>query len=330
MKQKTTSLHEALDFHRHLIVADGHCDTVLAVARGSRKLGEYSESGHIDLIKMQEGGVRVQFFAAFIETLFKPFSSLTRALQLIDVFIAETESNCRRIAHGLNIKQISRELEKGKVVGILGIEGGEALNGDLAVLRVMYRLGVRFIGLTWNQRNMIADGVGEEITGGGLTGFGREVVREMNRLGMIIDLAHISEQGFWDVLRLSRDPVMVSHSNCRTLCEHPRNLNDEQIRELGRHNGVLGLSFVPKFLGQEGTGIKNFLDHVDHVAGLAGTECIGIGSDFDGIETTAAGLEDCRCYPAITAGLMERGYTESEIRGIMGENILRLMEIVIK
>ncbi|PKM81819.1 MAG: peptidase [Firmicutes bacterium HGW-Firmicutes-14] len=320
----------ALELHRKLIVADGHCDTILKIARGETELNKYSGSGHIDLVRMQEGGVRVQFFAAFIESMFKPFSSLTRAMQLIDTFYSEAEACSHMLAVGLSMSQVHRELRCGKIVAVLGIEGGEVLNGDISVLRVLFRLGVRFLGLTWNQRNQIADGVQESITGGGLTQFGCAVVKEMNRLGMIIDLSHISEAGFWDVLKTSCCPVMVSHANCYSLCNHPRNLNDDQIKALARNNGIMGLSFVPQFIGGNDRAIDDFLDHVDYVAALAGTGVIALGSDFDGIDHTAAGLADCRCYPAITAGLLERGYTEKEIRGIMGNNILSLMENILK
>lgn len=319
-----------LELHKNLVVIDGHCDTILDVIRGVRTLAKTSEEGHVDLVRLQEGGVRVQFFAGFIETFYKPFSSLTRALQLIDVFYSEIELNNHLIEVGLSANQIRKNLRTGKIIGILGIEGGEALNGSLEVLRVLYRLGVRFIGLTWNQRNQIADGVWETVSGGGLTFFGRQVIEEMNRLGMLIDLAHISEPGFWDVLSLSKGPVMVSHANCRTLFEHPRNLTDDQIRALAEKHGIIGLSFVPEFIGRGETTLADFLDQIDHVAAIAGTEVIGIGSDFDGIEYTPVGLEDCRSYPFITQGLIERGYTDKEIRGIMGENFLRLIDKVLK
>ena len=325
---KEGSLKDVLEFHRQLTVVDSHCDTILEAAKGRGKLRKASETGHVDIKRMQEGGVGVQFFAAFIETAYKPFSSLTRALQLIDTFYTEVDSCGDVLAQGQNMRQIRNDLKAGRMIAVLGIEGGEALNGDLQVLRTIYRLGVRFLGLTWNQRNQLADGVGESITGGGLTNFGREVVREMNSLGMIIDLAHISEAGFWDTLEISRQPVIVSHANCYELCNHPRNLNDDQIKSLAENCGVLGLSFVPEFLGSEMASLDGLLDHVDHVAGLVGTETIAIGSDFDGIDQTPVGLDDSRCYPRITAGLLQRGYTENEIKGIMGENMLRLMEKV--
>ena len=323
---RRTVSQNALNFHSKLTVVDGHCDTILKVAGGHAKLAQCNESNHVDLIKMQEGGTRVQFFALFIESVYKPGNALSRTLQLIDTFYSEMDSCSHAFATGLKMTQIIKELKRGKIIAVMGIEGGEVLHGDIAVLRILYRLGVRFLGLTWNQRNDIADGAAENVTGGGLTCFGRNVVQEMNRLGMIIDLAHISDAGFWDVMKVSRLPVMVSHANCRRLCDHPRNLTDEQIRALSESNGILGLSFVPQFLGKGKTDVNDLISHIDHVAGLAGTDVIGLGSDFDGIENTAAGLDDCRCYPAITERLLKRGYTEKEIRGIMGENMLKFMK----
>ena len=328
MEKKNRFSKSAEDLHRDLLIIDGHCDTILEIIRGKRKLGQLNNEGHIDLVRLKAGGVKVQFFAAFIETVFKPCHSLTRALQLIDAFFTEMADYGDVIVPGFGMKQIRRDMKEGKVIAVLGIEGGEALNGDLAVLRMFNRLGVRSIGLTWNKRNNIADGVGESVTRGGLTEFGRQVICEMNRLGMIIDLAHISEPGFWDALELSNKPVMVSHANCAALCGHPRNLSDSQIKALTQKGGVLGVSFVPEFLGRGRSGLEEFLNHVDHIAALVGTEVIALGSDFDGIDVTASGLEDCRCYPSITAKLLERGYTEKEIRNIMGENFFRLMEKV--
>lgn len=317
---------DALEFHKQIIVADCHCDTLLETMNKGRRLYSYSEEGHVDLPRLQQGGVNLQFFAAFIETAYKPFNALTRSLELIDTFYREIDMCGGALVPGYNAKQIRKLLKEAKIAAVLGIEGGEALNGNLSVLHALYRLGVRFLGLTWNQRNQIADGAGEGQTGGGLTKFGREVVREMNTLGMIIDLAHISEAGFWDVLAHSRDPVMVSHANCYMLRNHPRNLKDDQITALAKSGGILGLSFYPEFTGDN---IDEFLDHLDYVAALAGTEVIALGSDFDGIEKTAEGLEDARCYPAITVKLFERGYTETEIKGIMGGNVLRLIEKVL-
>lgn len=309
---------------------DLHCDTLLDLAEGKRSLSRLSLTGHVDLPRLMTGNVRVQFFAAFIQSVYKPERSLKRLLQLIDVFYREIDACNLQIVAGLSWRQIIRELKNNRLIAILAVEGGEALTGDLAVLRILYRLGVRAMGLTWNQRNEVADGIWERHTGGGLTTFGRDVVVEMNRMGMIIDLAHIAEAGFWDVLRLSGDPVMVSHANSYALCPHPRNLRDEQIKALAAHGGLMGLTFAPEFISNGSAGLEQFLDHIDYVAGLAGIGCIGIGSDFDGIGETPLGLADAANYPNITRGLQERGYTEDEINNILSGNALRLMQKVLR
>lgn len=309
---------------------DLHCDTLLDLADGRRSLAGHSLTGHVDLPRLMKGNVRIQFFAAFIQSAYKPERSLKRVLQLIDVFYRELDTCREQVVTGLSYRQIARELKNNKLIAILGIEGGEALAGQLAVLRMLYCLGIRTLGLTWNQRNELADGVWEQHTGGGLTAFGRDVVREMNRLGMIVDLAHIAESGFWDVLRFSQDPVMVSHANCYAVCPHPRNLKDDQIKALADHDGLMGLTFAPEFICSEGAGIEQFLAHIDHVAGLVGTGCIAIGSDFDGIGETPQGLEDAAKFINITQGLLERGYTEEEIKGILGGNAIRLIQKVMR
>lgn len=321
---------EVTDFHKQLIVVDGHCDTILEMFKTNRSLKNHSVDGHVDLQRLIEGGVRVQFFAAFIESIYKPFNCLTRVMQLIDYFYHQIEACDDLIRVGLSKTKIKKYIRDGKLVAILGIEGGEALNGDLSVLRNLYRLGVRLLGLTWNQRNQLADGADENNTGGGLTKFGVQVVKEMNRLGMMIDLSHISERGFWDVLEKSSDPVIVSHANCYKLCNHQRNLKDEQIKALAAKGGMMGMSFVPEFLGAGNTDIDDLVNHIVHVAGLVGTDILALGSDFDGINQTTKGLEDCTCYPSITGKLLERGFTKNEVRAIMGKNMLRFINLVIK
>lgn len=325
------SQEEIEKIHSNLLVVDGHCDVILKIADGKGTLLKGTEDMQVDINKLKRGNVGIQVFALFIESRHKPFNALGRTIHLIDCFYSELESCKSQVSLGTSIKKIKADLEAGKIISILGIEGGEALNGDAAVLRVLYRLGVRLLGLTWNQRNQLADGVSEGRTDGGLTSFGVQVIREMNRLGMIIDLSHISEAGFWDVLKLSKDPVFVSHANCKKLCSHPRNLSDDQIIALSKQGGVLGLSFNPDFLVSSGKAtIDDFIDHLDHVASLVGTKNVGIGSDFDGIDSLPAGLEDSSCYPAITIKLIERGYTESEIADIMGLNVLNLMGKILK
>ncbi len=315
------------EFYETGLIADAHCDTLLDLAEGKRKFAERGLTGHLDLPRLKEGRVSLQFFAAFIGSEYKPERSLKRTLQLIDVFYQQVLAH-NDVALGTTSKNIRKELAKGqKRIAVLTIEGGEALAGDLGILRLLYRLGVRGIGLTWNQRNEIADGVGED-TGGGLTHFGRQVVSVMNELGMFVDLAHISEAGFWDVLEVSKYPVIVSHANCRTVCDHPRNLTDEQIRAVAQKGGVIGLTFAPNFIGGN-RDLESFVSHVDHMAGLVGTEAIIIGSDYDGIEETPLGLEDVSNLPNLVTALFEHGYTVEEVKRIMGGNLINYLSKIL-
>lgn len=320
--------------HFDAYVVDAHIDSILDSAGGVhwetgrsrpiRRLGSRSTSGHADIPRLREGGVDLQVFALFAEPQYKPHGCLKRVLQLIDVFYSELESNKDEVAPVSNYDDIGRARRSGKLAALLSIEGGEALEGSLSNLRAFYRLGVRAMTLTWNDRNEIADGVKEAATGRGLTEFGREVVKEMNKLGMIVDVSHINERGFFDVLETSTSPTIASHSNCKALRDHPRNLTDDQIRAIADRDGVIGITFVPEFLSTgEGT-LEMVIDHIDHVVKVAGVPFVGLGSDFDGFEPITRGLEDVTRLPGLTERLLSRGYREDEVRSILGENFLRV------
>lgn len=309
------------------LIIDGHCDSILDVVRNKRSLLERSNESHLDFPRMKEAGVKVQFFAAFIESEFKPERSLKRALQIIDVFYEEIDKSSD-LSLVTSYADIMKTIEEGKIGALLAIEGGEALADDLGVLRILYRLGVRSLGLTWNQRNSIADGVGERISGGGLTTFGREVVKEMNKLGMLIDVSHLAETGFWDVLTETSQPIIASHSNAYGVCQHPRNLTDSQILALAENGGVMGMNFAPDFISNQHPSLAKLLDHIDYIANLAGIDVIGLGSDFDGIDSTPEGLEDVTKLPCLTEGLLKRGYSEEDVKKILGQNFLRVIKEV--
>jgi len=331
LSETNTHLIKAKQIHQKAIVFDGHCDTILEIMNHKRTLGKRASTGHLDIPRMKEGGVDVQFFAVFIEDIYKPDRSLKRTLQLIDCFYKEIEKNQDDISLVTNYNQIEEVNSAGKIAAILSIEGGEALEGDLGVLRVLYKLGVRLLTLTWNQRNQIADGIGESRTGSGLTKFGLKVIDEMNRLGMLIDVSHLSETGFWDVIKRSKAPIVASHSNCYALCPHLRNLKDEQIKALADKGGVIGITFVPNFLTQEKrkTTVGDVVKHIDYLVEKVGVDYIGLGSDFDGTGGLPLGLEGVDKVPNITGELLDRGYKEKDIKKILGENFLRVFKEVV-
>jgi membrane dipeptidase len=310
-----------------MLIADAHCDAMLDVIRKQRHLYNISDKGHVDFPRLKKAGVRIQIFALFIESIYKPIGALKRALQMISAYYEEINSYSGSIKHITTKRDLDSLLKEENTLGtLLSIEGGEALEGDLGVLDCLYRLGVRSLGLTWNQRNQIADGVGERATKGGLTKFGAEVVKKMNDLGMLIDLAHISENGFWDVVSLSIKPVIVSHANCQGIFNHPRNLSDQQILALKDTCGVMGITFAPEYIG-EIPSIDVLIQHIDYVCQLTGSaDNLCLGSDFDGTYPMTPGLEDVTKTPLLIKKLEELGYNKNDIKKIMGENLVTILK----
>lgn len=322
----TRKIHDG----KRRIIVDCHCDTVEKVAEGALLLGERSKTSHIDLPRLFEAGVNLQFFALYIDSRYKPLGALERTLELVDVFYRELTENHRRMELVLKRKDIDQIFEKGKLAALLTVEGGEGIQESLGLLRSFYRLGVRGMTLTWNQRNAIADGVGEGPEGG-ISKFGLEVVAEMNCLGMLIDVSHLNRGGFLDVIRASSKPVIASHSNARALCDHPRNLDNRQLKLLADNGGVIGITFVPDFLVDNGAeaDIDTVADHIDYIRKLIGSEYIGLGSDFDGTDSVPVGLENVTKIPDLLQVLEARGYKEREIENICGGNVLRLLRQVL-
>ena len=298
-----------MDIHQRSMLIDAHCDTLIKLLAEDRMLGQPSLTGHIDLVKLNAGGVNVQFFAVFIHPDYGEDSGIARAMELINVFYQQCQKYSSQLALATCQDDLIRIVQSGKIAAILAIEGGEALGGQLYMLPIYYLLGVRCITLTWNGRNSIADGVGVK-SAAGLTSFGLKVIREMNNLGMLIDVSHLAEIGFWEVLAVSNQPVLATHSNCAALCDHPRNLNDRQIIALAKAGGVIGLTLVPEFISEYQPSLDKYLDHFDHIVDLVGPEHIGIGTDFDGIDETILEVSDCAMLPQITAGLIKRGYDD--------------------
>ncbi len=320
-------LARARELHRRYAVVDAHVDTVLAL-EGGRSFTAWGDSGHADLPRLLAGGVRYQVFALFIQPQYKPERALAQVLHLWDTLErAFAEAGPERVRLCTRPEDLTPEaVPPGQLGAVVSIEGGEAVGTDPALVRVLHRLGVRAMGLTWNERNAIADGAGEADAGGGLTRFGRALVGEMNRLGMIVDVSHLCARSFWDVLATSRRPVIASHSNARAVCDHVRNLDDAQIRALAEAGGVMGMNFYADFLDHDPAraDIARVCDHIDHICDLVGPEHVGLGSDFDGIQRAPTGLGDVSRLPALTEALLARGYGEAALAGILGGNFLRV------
>ncbi|MCX7710397.1 MAG: dipeptidase [Clostridia bacterium] len=313
-----------------MIFVDAHCDTISKIMETGENLRK--NRCHIDLDRLmaREGG-NLQFFAAFIDPSYGQAYAMKRAIQIIDRFYLELESNHDVMMMCLNYYDVQNAINSRKIAAILSIEGGDALQGDLAAARMFYKLGVRAIGLTWNHRNEIADGASEEITGGGLTSFGRSLIEEMNRLGMLVDLSHISERGFWDVLEVTKDPIIVSHSNAKKICDHRRNLSDRQIEAVKTNGGVIGINLYPHFLNSSGSAsLKDIILHIEHIVSISGDEHLGVGADFDGIECTPNDIQGVEEIYTVFDELLRLNYSEESVSRLAGENFLRVIENVLK
>jgi len=327
------------DLHGSSVIFDGHCDTLIPIRDGDRLLDERSQplpegsvtgSRHVDLPRLLEGGMTAQTFACFVRGQFLPSDATNEALRLIDAFYRALDGNSETLMLATRAADVERAKAKGKVAGVLSLEGADALEGDLAMLRAFHRLGVRALGLTWNWRNQAADGLGESRTGGGLTEFGVALVKEANRLGVILDVAHLAPAGVRDVLKLSESPVVASHANARALCSHSRNLTDEQMEGLAASGGLIAVTCVPSFLAEDpkAASLETLLDHIDYIVKTVGVNHVGLGSDFDGFGGVLPGLEDVSRLPALTAGLVARGYSDADVAKILGGNYLRVFRQV--
>ena len=317
--------------HQDSIIFDGHCDTLLDLINGKRRIDERSTDGHIDLPRLREGGVTAQVFAIYIEYRYLPAGAVKQTLRMLDVLYSQLAAHPDQLVLATKAEHIEAAKRAGKVAAVVGLEGAEALEGDLGVLRMFYQLGVRLITVTWSRRNQAGDGVSEARTGGGLTTFGMQLVDECNKLGIMLDISHLTPPGVRDVFQASSQPVIASHSLAYALCAHPRNLSDEQLMALGKKGGVVAVTFVPAFIAPEKTdaSLDKLLDHVDHIVRVAGIDHVALGSDFDGFDPPPpVGLEDVTRLPGITAGLVQRGYSEADVRKILGENFLRVFRQV--
>ena len=312
---------------KDIFIADGHCDTVHHF-RGTAgyNFSKANNIGHIDLPRLQKGGVALQFFALFVEPEFKPFQALQRTLQLMEHFLSEMKKNGDQIKVIRTQQDLAEAIKQQKLAALMSLEGAEALEAGVEILQIFFRLGLRGVGLTWNQRNGLADGVSVGKAAGGLTKLGKTMVQEMNRLGIIVDGAHLAPRGFFDLLETSTKPVVISHANAAALCSHPRNLSDEQLKALRDHGGVVGLTVFPDFIVDEGPAtLADLLDHFCYIAEHFGTDILAIGADYDGIKNTVEELSDVSKMPLLLHGLLERGFSKNEVKKIAGENLLRIV-----
>jgi membrane dipeptidase len=370
---------------RHLEVArrvlqstplfDGHNDLPWAIRQNPVSRGDVARydlrsrtPGHTDLERLRRGMVGAQWWSVYVPGEWADSGYARVQLEQIDIARRLIERYPDHFELALTAADVRRGFAAGKIPGMLGIEGGHVLENSLGVLRAYYDLGVRYMTLTHNVTLDWADAASGQARHGGLTAFGREVVREMNRLGMVVDLSHVSPAVMSDALTTTAAPVMFSHSNARALADHVRNVPDSILRRMPANGGIVMVTFVPGFVSQPlvehgrrlaalrqelaarhgadtaavrreveqwrqdnpapRATLGEVADHIEYIRSVAGVDHVGIGGDFDGITTVVLGLEDVSTYPALFAELSRRGWSEADLRKLAGENMLRVLETV--
>ncbi len=362
----------ARKLHFIAIVLDTHADTPQRFLFENFDLGHRDSEGHVDIPRMREGGLNAIFFSIWTPTSVNGPRGVKRALDLIDTVREQVRRHPRDLELATTAEEVRRAHAQGKIAVLMGVEGGHLIDDGLRMLRIYSALGVRYMTLTHSSNTDWADSSTDEPKHNGLTPFGKSVVREMNRLGMLVDISHVSDKTFYDALAASRAPVIASHSSCRALCDVARDMTDDMIRALAKKGGVIHINYNTAFLSQELATARHAIDvqvnagdaeirkrsgenearitreqerwrgqltaegklpkvsweeiveHIDHVVKLVGVDHVGLGSDFDGA-TMPIGMEDCSKLPRITEALLGKGYSESDVRKILGENTLRVM-----
>jgi membrane dipeptidase len=370
------SANDPLSIHRRAIVVDMHADTAQRLVDEGVDLDQRLSDGHLDAVRAKEGGLDAQFFSIWVEPeLFGVHgpAAIERADKQIAAVRALAEKHPETWELATTADDVRRIAGMGKVAALMGLEGGYAIDEKIENVERYYRMGVRYLSPAWSVSTSWAGSSGDEIgKTRGLNDFGKQVVSEMNRLGMMVDVSHVSDRAFWDIVNTSTRPVIATHSACRSIANVPRNLTDDMIRALAKTGGVVNVIFYPEHIepgwsekkkkvdaeiallvqraSQEEKGdavhkklardrvrreeylkrlppvtVARIVDHIDHIVKLVGIDHVGVGSDFDGVQTVPRDLTSVADLPNLTAELLRRGYSETDIDKILGENMLRVM-----
>jgi membrane dipeptidase len=308
---------------RRRIVVDAHCDTLLRMVERDERLD--SAGGHLDLPRLLASPVALQWFAVYVEPGLGEDRGLRRALQMIGRFWQEMEAHADRLRPVRTVEDLEA-LDDEHVGALLTLEGGDILGDTPELLDLLFRLGVRALMLTWNGRNRLADGAGDATSGGGLSALGREVVARAQALGVLLDVSHLADAAFWDLLGRTQGPVVASHSNARAVTAHPRNLSDDMIRAIAQRGGVIGINFHAGFLTAEGpASLDDLFRHMDHLLAVGGEDAVGFGSDYDGIPQAPVGLPDVAAFGELLEAMARRGFPTRVIEKVAGENFRRVL-----
>jgi membrane dipeptidase len=364
-------LDRARALHRQVPLIDGHNDYPWAVRQNVKgdteklDISQPQPSIHTDITRLKAGGVGGQFWSVYVSADLQGSSAVTATLEQIDIVHRMMRKYPQAFELALTADDVERIFKKGKIASLIGMEGGHSIDNSLAALRMFHRLGARYMTITHSKNVPWADSATDTPKLGGLSPFGEEVIREMNWLGMLVDLSHVSPDTMKDAIAVSAAPVIFSHSSARALNDVPRNVPDDVLRLLPKSGGVVMVTFVPGFLSPKVAAwsklqtdetarlqqqfpsdeaarkagleawtkanpapratVADAADHVDHIRKVAGIDHIGLGGDFDGITSVPEGLEDVSKYPMLTAELLRRGYKDDDIKKILGLNVLRVM-----
>ena len=348
---------------------DSHIDTVQRILVMGEDLSKRWDVGHVDIPRLHAGGMHAPFFALWVPVYFPGAEAVRRTLDLRDAMQTLFDAHKDKIEMATTAADIERIVKARKIAAFLTVEGGHTIDDDLRVLRMYYQLGIRSMTLTHSRNNNWADSATDKPMHNGLTDFGKEVVREMNRLGMVVDVSHVADKTFYDALEVTTKPVMLTHSSMRAISDVPRNVTDEMLWALKKNGGVVGITFGEGFVNPKdaealrsaieiettaptmtgrtlddyaaqdvrklfGTRVKvaatveDVADHIDHAVKIAGIDHVGIGSDFDGVSGPPNGLDDVSKMPALIEVLLARGYSDRDLKKILGGNTLRVIREV--
>ena len=363
----------ARKLHFSSIVLDTHDDTTQRFFSKTYDLGKRNPDGHIDIPRMKEGGMNAIFFSIWIDGRIMGPPAIQKALDQIDAVRENVRRNSKDMVFCRTADEIRRAHKEGKIAALMGVEGGHMIGNDIRIVRIFGDLGVRYMTLSHFYNDEWADSSTDKPAHNGLTDYGKDIVREMNRQGIMVDISHVSDKTFYDALEVSKSPLIASHSSCRAICNHPRDMSDDMIKALAAKGGVIQINYEKSFIDQaykdasdkvSGGVVAQFdqlkkacgdeeeclgkkmvemekqataegklphvsweriIDHIDHVVKLVGADHVGLGSDFDGA-TMPEGMDDCTHLPKITEALLRMGYSDNDIRQILGGNLLRVME----
>ena len=367
----------ARKLHFSSIVVDTHDDTTQRLLDEKFDLGARHSDGSIDIPRMREGGLGAIFFSIWMSSKTTGPEAVQKSLDQIDAVREQVRKHPKDLMLATTAEEVRQAHQEGKIAALMGVEGGHMIASDLGVLRVYAALGVRYMTLTHSGNDEWADSSTDKPAHNGLTDFGKDVVREMNRLGVMVDISHVSDKTFYDALEVSKAPLFASHSSCRVICDAARNMTDQMMRDLAAKGGVVQINYHVGFLSQEFRNAEKndprindaiilqtkqrcngedneacmliegdritrqfvaqgklprvdytkIIEHIDHAVKIAGIDHVGLGSDFDGANMPY-GMEDASMLPKITEALLEKGYSEGDVRKILGENTLRVMKDV--